>query len=211
MVKEIRSGLFLRTFGGKAEIMDGKTTLTADLHSWGSRTREILDNINGEIIVYSRDGVIKRWNLLSKVFSILTLKFYDLFKGKMDFTKEGLPYKKMGATFIARNGVLSTDNFLIDSPSMLVTGSGNLDIKKNEVDGYLAVSPLIALDSAIDKIPILRYILKEKKKGFLYVAYDIKGKIDDPSIEVSFVNTIGGKALEILKRIFLLPTEVFAS
>ena len=104
--------------------------------------------------------------------------------------------------------ILSTKDFLIDSPSMVITGDGEVDLKRDRLEGNIIVSPLVTLDRTIDKIPILRNILQGREKGFLSVAYKVKGPTDDPDISVSFVNTIGGKALNILRNILVLPKEL---
>jgi uncharacterized protein YhdP len=206
-INKIASSLFLQSFPAKNHVIDGNVTFYGSLDAEGASAKELFNGVNGNMTMYSKDGVIKRWNLLSKIFGLLN--FYDLFRGKVDFMNNGLSYKKMGAIFAVKNGVFHTNNFIIDSPSMLIIGEGDLDIKKKTINGNITVSPLIALDRTIDKIPILRSIVKEKSKGFLYAAYNVKGPLDDPDISVSFVNSIGRKTLEILKNIFILPTKVF--
>jgi uncharacterized protein YhdP len=203
---QVSAGLLLKSIGTKLEITEGKTNVNADLKSEGWTLRELAGPLEGEIVFYSRDGVIRRWNLLSKIFSLLNV--YDLFRGRIDLSQKGLPYKKMGASFTVKDGILRTGNFLIDSQSMLITGDGALDIGRNGVSGNIAVSPLVALDTAIGKIPILRNILTDEGKGFFYAAYKVSGPLDDPDIHVSFVNSIAGKTFEILKSILVLPIEV---
>jgi hypothetical protein len=204
---QISAGLLLQSVGAKSEITDGKTNVNVDLKSEGWTLRELAGPLEGEAVFFSRDGVIKKWNLLSKIFSLLNI--YDLFRGRIDLSQKGLPYKKMGASFNVKDGILRTGNFLIDSQSMLITGDGSLDIGRNGITGNIAVSPLVALDTAIGKVPILRNILTDEGKGFLYAAYKVSGHLDDPDIHVSFVNTIAGKTLEILKSILVLPIEIF--
>jgi len=206
-LSRIKGGLFLQTFGAKNEEIDGNAFIYGNISGVGSTLKSLISKADGNVTLYSRDGVIKRWNLLAKTFG--TLNIYDLLKGKVDFAKEGLAYKKMGANFIVTDGVFQTDNFLIDSPSMVVTGKGNLDFNSGEIDANLQVAPLIALDRTIDKIPILRNILKRKGGGFLYMACNVSGPIDDPLVQVSFANTVGSKTLEILRNMLFLPVEVF--
>ena len=157
--------------------------------------------------IYNSDGVIRKWNLLAKIFGALNL--YDLLRGKVDFGQNGLGYTKFGATFTGSKGVFHTSNFLLDSPSMVLTGNGQLDLNKNEIDGIVNVSPLIVLDRTLDQIPIVRTILKEPGQGFLYLSYYIKGPLDDPEISSNVISTIGSKTLETLKNILTLPIGVF--
>jgi hypothetical protein len=205
-LNRMRSNLLMKAFGAKAELADGRTGIYGKVESKGSTLEELAGNVNGNVAMYSRNGSILKWNFLSKVLGFLNL--YDSLRGKADLGKEGLPYNRMGATFIAKNGVLSTKDFLIDSPSMVINGDGDVDLRKEQLNGNLNVSPLVALDRTIDKIPILRSILRSKGRGFLSLAYKVKGPIDDPDINVSFVNTIGGGTLDILRNILVLPKEL---
>ena len=206
-LSRIRSGLFLQAFGGKNEEIDGNALIYGNLSGTGDTLQSLISKADGNVTLYSRNGVIKRWNLLAKTFGVLNI--YDLLKGKVDFAKQGLAYAKMGANFIVTDGVFQTDNFLIDSPSMVVTGKGNLDFNSKKIDASLQIAPLVTLDRTIDKIPILRNILKKKDGGFLYMACTVSGPIDDPTVQVGFANTIGSKTLEIFRNMLFLPVEVF--
>lgn len=206
-LSRVKSGLFLKAFGAQNGEIEGNAFIYGNLSGAGDTLKTLISRADGDITLYSRDGVIKRWNLLAKTFSVLNI--YDLFSGKVDLAKDGLAYTKMGATFIATDGVFQTDNFLIDSPSMVVTGKGNLNLNTREIDAGIQIAPLVTLDRTIDKIPILRNILKRKGGGFLYMACDVSGPVDDPEVKVSFTNTIGGKTLEILRNMLFLPVEVF--
>jgi len=203
----IKSDLFLKTFGDATEDIGGKMFLKGNLKSEGDSVIDLISNMDGDMAIYSRNGVIKKWNLLSKIFGALNV--YDLLKGKVHFGQNGLGYNKLGATFIVNKGIFHTNDFLLDSPSMVLTGNGDLDLNKREVNGIIQVSPLIALDRTIDKIPIVRNILKKRGQGFLYLTYDINGSLEDPEITPSLTDTVGSKAIELLRNILMLPKEVF--
>ena len=191
--------------GGR--VISGKTALFGRLSGSGSDFDSLLRDMEGSVTMYSRNGIIRRWNLLSKIFGLLNV--YDLFRGKVDLISTGLPYDKMGAVFEGQNGVFWTNDFIIDSPSMLITGRGELRPAEGIMNGKLTVSPLVTLDKAISAVPVLRSVIKEKKKGFLFVVYDVKGPVKDPHVSSAYVASIGNRALDILRNIFNLPTEVF--
>jgi hypothetical protein len=206
-VEDLKSEELVNAFKPDAEIIKGTWLAQGNVSAEGTKPKDWLAGMNGNITLYSSDGVIRRWNLLSKILGLLNV--YDLVRGKVDLSADGLPYTTMSASFNAKDGVFRTDNFLIDSPSMLITGTGDIDLKKDEVDGDITVSPLVTIDSIVGKIPIIRSIFRKKKGGFLYVSYGVKGRLGDPEVTVSFVDTIGGKALDIIKNIFTLPAGVF--
>jgi hypothetical protein len=201
--KNFESGLFLDLFGEKSHIIEGKSTISGSIDSSGKSTKDLIGSMKGEAAIFSRDGLIKRWNILSKIFGLQNIK--DIFRKNSSFAKDGLYYKRMGATFKIKNGIFNTNDFLIDSPSMLITGNGNMNAKDNEIDGVLTLSPLVAVDRTIDRIPILGRILKKKDKGILSLSFTIKGQADDPAISLNFTNSVGGKTIELLKNILVLP------
>ncbi|MCK9226438.1 MAG: AsmA-like C-terminal domain-containing protein [Syntrophorhabdaceae bacterium] len=203
----IGAGVFFAAMGGTSQEITGDAHIMGTLKSEGTTWKSLKANLNGDTSAYSRNGVIKRWNLLSKIFALLNV--YDLVRGKIVLGKDGLLYKKMGASFTIDHGVYHTKNFLLDSQSMVITGAGDIDLNKETIDATLEVSPLVALDRTIDKIPVLRSIIKNKNKGFLYVTYSVKGPFDDPDITTNYVGTVGTKSLEILRNILVFPKEVF--
>jgi len=205
-LNRIQGGLLLSAFGDTSGIFESRISLFGNVGSQGNDIQTLRSNLHGTLTFYSRNGVIKRWNLLSKVFGILNVTY--LIKGKINFGHEGLSYTRMGANFTAQHGVFHTDDFVIDSPSMLLHGTGNVDISTNRIDGSITVSPLVALDKFIDTIPIIRNILREKRRGFLYAVFSVNGPIDDPSITTNVMETVGGRTLEVLKNIFRLPAGV---
>jgi hypothetical protein len=205
--RKIKSDLALKALGSTTNDITGTAFISGNLSSEGASITDLIGNMGGTVTLYIRDGVIKKWNLLSKIFGALNL--YDLLRGKVDFGKDGLGYTKLGAAFTGNKGIFHTSNFLLDSSSMVLTGNGQLDLKKNEIDGIVNVSPLIVLDRTLEQIPILRTILKEPGQGFLYLTYSVKGPLGDPEIASNVISTVGSKTIEILRNILTLPKGVF--
>jgi len=203
----MKSDLIFEALGGKGKDITGITFISGSLASQGATVTSLIGNMDGTAVVYNRDGVIRKWNLLSKIFGALNV--YDLLRGKIDFGHAGLAFSKLGATFTGNKGVFQTTNFLLDSPSMVLTGNGQLDLSKKEVNGIIQVSPLIVIDRTLEQIPVLRNILKEPGQGFLYLSYSVRGPMDDPDVTPNVISTIGGKTVEILRNILVFPKEVF--
>jgi uncharacterized protein YhdP len=118
-------------------------------------------------------------------------------------------YKRLGASFNGNNGVFHTNDLLIDSSSMLVTGMGDFDVGKKEIDGRMTVSPLVATDKIINLIPLVRRIIRERKNGVLFFGYDIKGPARDPEITSSYVRSVGARVVYMLRNTFQLPKGVW--
>jgi len=92
---------------------------------------------------------------------------------------------------------------------MLITGKGSVDGKNKDVNGTITVSPLVTIDKTINKIPVLRSIFRDKDRGFVYASYNVKGNIEDPDINLNYVETIGGRTIDTMKNLLILPVELF--
>jgi uncharacterized protein YhdP len=118
-------------------------------------------------------------------------------------------YKRLSASFDGNNGVFRTNDFLIDSPSMLITGMGDLDAATKEIDGRMTVSPLVATDRIINLIPLVRSIIRERKSGFLFFVYSIKGPAQDPEVKSAYVRSVGARIVYLLRNTLELPKDVW--
>lgn len=191
---------------GSENILEGTGFITGSLRLRGRDAEELAASAEGTVSVASRKGVIRKWNLISKLLAVTNL--YDLFRGRVDLRKEGLEYRRLGATFEGRKGVFHTTNFFIDSPSMIITGTGDVSVAPRTMDGKMSVSPLVTMDRLISWIPFLRDIVREKKEGFIFFVYDVKGPLGDPEIKSSYVQSVGRRAFNILWNTLKLPKEV---
>ncbi|MGD0230887.1 MAG: AsmA-like C-terminal region-containing protein, partial [Syntrophorhabdales bacterium] len=136
-LRDVTAQEVLALFGGKQDIFEGTGSLSADLVFTGRDSHALAGSASGTVSISSGNGVLRRWNVLSKILALTNV--YDLFRGQVDLTREGLVYRRLSASFQGKDGVFHTDDFLIDSPSMLITGSGDLDLGRREIDGRMTV------------------------------------------------------------------------
>jgi uncharacterized protein YhdP len=155
-----------------------------------------------------KDGVIERFNILSKIFSILNVSQW--FKGRLpDLKTKGLPYHNMMATIHVKDGMASTDDFLVDSDAMRITLLGKIDLGKNLIDARIGVHPLVTIDTILSSVPIVGYILTGKDKGFISYFYEVKGNLDDPKIEAIPLKSITEPSWGVIKRLLETPLRPF--
>jgi uncharacterized protein YhdP len=154
------------------------------------------------------NGVIERFNVLSKIFSILNVS--QLFKGRLpDLTTKGLPYRQILADIYVKDGIASTEDLVIDSDAMKITLFGKLDVGKNLIDAKIGIHPLVTLDTVLSNVPIAGYILTGKEKAFLSFIYEVKGDLDNPKIEAIPIKSMGEGFLGIIKRLLETPLRPF--
>ena len=69
----------LALFGGKPDIFEGTGIDVGSLTLTGRDGEEMARSASGTVSVESRDGVIRRWNIISKILALTNV--YDLFRG----------------------------------------------------------------------------------------------------------------------------------
>ncbi len=180
----------------------------AELEGEGEDFQKIKSSLNGSLRLELENGAIERNNVLSKIFSLLNVSQY--FKGRFpDLKTKGLPFREVVAHFQIRDGVAMTEDFLVDSDAMRITGMGKIDLGRNQIDGKVGVHPLGAIDTVLSNIPIAGYILTGKEKAFLSFVYEVKGDLDDPKVEAIPIKSLGEGAFGIIKRILETPIRPF--
>ncbi len=204
---------FLRTLLDKKE--EEKISITGriyvdrvQLRGEGGDFQKLKETLQGELRLELENGVIERGNILAKIFSLLNVS--QLFKGRLpDLKTKGLPYQHIYATFQINNGVAFTDDFLVDSDAMRITAVGNVDLGRKRIDIKVGVHPLGTVDTILSNIPIAGYILTGKDKAFLSYVYEVKGDLDEPTIEPIPFKALGEGLIGIFKRLLDTPLRPF--
>jgi hypothetical protein len=179
-----------------------------ELRGEGEDFQKVKESLNGSLRFESENGVIEKFNILSKIFSILNVS--QLFRGRFpDLKTRGLPYHHIMANIHIKDGVASTENFLVDSDAMRITLLGKVDLGKNQIDAKIGIHPLVTLDTVLSNVPIAGYILTGKDKAFLSYVYEVRGDLDDPKIEAIPIKSVGEGLLGIIKRSLETPLRPF--
>lgn len=178
------------------------------LRGEGENFKKVKESLRGSLRLELDNGVIERGNILAKIFSILNVS--QLFKGRVpDLKTRGLPYQRISATFQVKDGIASTEDFLVDSDAMRITAIGKVDLGENLIDTKVGVHPLGTVDTILSNIPIAGYILTGKDRAFLSYVYEVKGDLDDPKIEAIPFKAVGEGLIGIFKRLLETPMRPF--
>ena len=204
---------FIRTLFRKGEeervIVTGRVHIDkVELKGEGEDFQQVKESLNGGLRFEIENGVIERFNVLSKIFSILNVS--QLLKGRLpNLTTKGLPFHQILANFHVKDGVATTDDFLVDSDAMRITLIGKIDLGKNFIDARIGVHPLVTIDTILRSVPIAGYILTGEDKGFISYFYGVKGNLDNPKIEAIPLKTIEEPSWGVIKRLLLTPLRPF--
>ncbi len=180
---------FLNWFGTTTTEMTGKVHLTGKLETVGKNDAERKQNLNGAFNLKIDEGTINRMRILVQILNLLDLSRWFTFQ-MPDLAKQGIRFRSITGNFAVTNGVYSTKNLLVDSNDLRMTGIGKIDLPKDELDFVVAVRPFAGIDSAINQIPILGRGIAAIKNSFLVASFNIKGKIDDPTITPAPLGTL---------------------
>jgi uncharacterized protein YhdP len=180
--------------------LHGSINLSGRISGKGGDFDEIKSSLNGNVYIKIDKGNIKRFHILSKIFSLLNV--YQILKFKLpDLITEGMPYDSITANFEIKDGIASTEDFLIESDSMRITAIGKIDTKDNNVDMIVGVQPFQTIDKIISNIPFAGRILTGDKRALIVFYYTVKGGIDDPKVTPIPLESLGEGVLGIVRRL----------
>jgi len=205
----------LKFLGPKAGVATGEARVTGTIRGHGRNPHGLYPSLNGKVDVLIENGRIfkSQERAIWKIISILNLP--AVLQGKVDLEKEGLPYNKISATVLARNGLFETENLIIDSPIVKITAAGNYDLPTDQIDMVWAVSPFGSYSQFLKTIPLFGRLFAGDRKGIATALFSVKGSIEDPEVAYlpmkSFATGLTGLAelaFDILKNTVMLPIDL---
>jgi len=107
-----------------------------------------------------------------------------------DISREGIHFSRISGDFKVSQGVYSTQNLVLDSDELRITGAGQIDVPKGELGFVVAVRPFPRVDSAVSYIPLIGPGLAGVKNSLLVARFNVKGPIDDPTIIPAPLSTL---------------------
>jgi len=185
----------------------GNLSLSANISMSGGNAEELKQSAMGTVTVRAEKGVLKKFSVLSKIFSLLNV--FQLAKLQLpDMAKGGMPYSAITFHASLKNGVIVTEDFFIDSNAMQISGSGRVDFLQKKLDCIAGVHPLQTLDVIASRIPIAGWIITDERGKLITAHFKIDGTWDDPKVTTMTAKSIGKGTLDIFRRIFRLPEKL---
>ncbi len=197
-----------RAVGVKKQEITGTVSSSGDLTARGNNAEELKKSSLGSFKVVCREGAIRRFQVLSKIFSILNVSQLLQFQ-LPDMVSGGMPYDEIKGTIAVKDGVLSTSDLFLKSNAMNISAIGSMDLAKEELNLTVGVQPLQTIDKLVNRIPIVGWILTGKDRAFITTYFEAKGKLDNPQVSAIPVKAMAKGVFNIFKRVFQLPTKIF--
>ena len=196
-IQAVPVATFLKWFDLTNADMTGRVNLIGNLQSIGKDGAERKQNLTGSFSLRIEDGTLQRLRILIQILNLLDLSRWFTFQ-MPDFGKQGIRFRSITGDFKVANGVYSTENLLIDSDDLRITGAGKIDVPRDALDFVVAVRPFAGIDTAIHYIPLVGRGIAAIKNSFLVASFNIKGSIDDPTIAPAPLSTLSEVFLGLL-------------
>jgi hypothetical protein len=205
----------LKFFGPKAGEITGEARVTGTIRGHGRNPHGLYPTLEGKLEILLENGRIFKSpeRAVWKIISILNLP--AVLQGKVDLEHDGLPYNKISATVVAHDGLLETENLIMDSPIVKITAAGNYDLPTDQLDMVWAVSPFGSYSQFLKTIPLFGRLFAGDRKGIATALFSVKGSIGDPEVTYlpmkSFATGVTGLAqlaFDILKNTVMLPIDL---
>jgi uncharacterized protein YhdP len=182
-------------------------TLKGDFYLEGEPGSNFLRSSLGGFSLQIKDGVLRKFPFLSKVFSLLNVSQILSFN-LPDMSQEGMPFNRLKSNFSLKKGILTTDELFVDSNAMNLSLVGNADLAEKKLDLVLGVKPLRTVDKIVTQIPIAGWLLTGEEKALITAHFEIKGESEDPEVTPIPITSVSEQVLGIFKRVLGLPGKV---
>jgi uncharacterized protein YhdP len=208
-LKKIAAERLLHALGTTRELT-GALSIEGELTAKGNTLAEVKASSLGNLRLHCEKGSLRKFPLLSKLFSILNVS--QLFKFKLpDMVSGGMPYDEIKATFSFKDGLVRTEDLYIDSEAMNISLVGQFDLVKDQLDVTIGVKPLQTIDKVVSRIPIAGWILTGKNKSLITTYFEAKGSLDNPTVKSIAAKSMAKGVFSIFTRLFSLPAKLFTN
>lgn len=209
-LNKVSAEQFMLAAGVKKQEITGALTLQGELTAKGKNADELKRSALGSAKVHSEEGKLRKFAVLSKIFSLLNLS--QLLKFQLpDMVSGGMPYNKITATLAIKDGVISSNDLYVAGDALNISAIGKVDLVKGELDTTIGVKPLQTVDKVLSHIPIVGWILTGKNKSLITAYFEAKGKLEDPQVTPIPVQSMAKGVFNIFKRVFQLPATLFTN
>lgn len=188
---------------GAGKLMDGRFDLQGSLFGAGPAA-DLRRLLGGPFRLQARGGRIYRFNLLTKIFSLLNIT--EIYRGELpDLVGQGFAYNRIDAAVQLEGGRLVVEEAVLDAPSMKIVCSGSVDLIGQQLDLTFLVAPLRTVDRIVSWMPLVSHILEGSLISFPVRA---SGDLRDPTLVPLSPAAVGAGLFGILKNIIKLPVTM---
>jgi hypothetical protein len=206
-LERVDAARFLRALDITREVT-GTLNVEGDVTARGETIADIKRTALGNVRLRLEDGSLRKFSLLSKIFSILNVS--QLLKFQLpDMVADGMPYNEIKGSFAISDGGIVTQDLFIASDAINISVVGNANMVREDLNFTIGVQPLQTVDKVINRIPVVGWLLTGKGKDFLTAYFEAKGKWSDPQVTAIPAQSLAKGVFNVFRRVFELPVRLF--
>jgi hypothetical protein len=208
VVREMSNEKLQQALEVQQGLISGKLAMDGFFIIHGSTTDDLIRSSNGLYHINISRGVLKKFPLLSKIFSVLNVS--QLFSLQLpDMASGGMPYDEIKGTLTLRDGVIVSNDLFMHSEAMNMSFIGKTDLVNQTADMTVGVQPLQTLDRSVRHLPVVGWLLTDEQKKFISVYFSVKGPWADISVTPVPVKSLTSAVMGIFRNLFQLPVKLF--
>lgn len=181
--KDVEGEEFFRWLHVRSGLIKGPITLDGQVRGSFASGRQWLHTLTGDLRLETRDGVLERYDLLSKILTLVNVTQWSKVR-LADLKTQGVPYRSIRGDLKIEKGVLSSMGIAIDSTIAMANLSGSYDLAQDSLAGLLSLRPLEQLDQVLDRLPIVGRIVQGPDGTIVIFYYRLEGPLKDPKVSL---------------------------
>jgi hypothetical protein len=192
--------------GGDDFSATGTYDLELDLSASGPPAG-LLGAARGNFRIAARSGRIHRSTALSRALAVDEVASRTQ-AGAADMRARGLEYQEIRAAGTFAAGRVHLDHGMLDSPSLGITVSGEIDVGNGSLALQGLVAPLDRVHQAMRGTPLVGRAFSE---ALVVVPVSVTGPITDPDVKVLAAAAVGATLVNVMAATLLLPVRLLDS
>lgn len=194
----------LPCLGVKQSLIEGPFSLDAELMGTPGDWR------GGHIDLQSDHGLIRRMDLLSRIFTVINFTDLLTWQNKSTTGHKGLEYNKLDIKTSVKDNVVTVKRLVLKGKGVNLSGRGTITLPQRRLNLTFFVAPLKMIDSVVTSIPLVGRALGGKKGSILTFPVAVKGPLADPEVTALPPGAIGKAAMEFVIDTLTLPFRILS-
>jgi len=189
------------------QTITGRLNLNSRFSSNFKTSKKLLRNMEGTFDFEVKDGKFKQMTLLSNILNMLNVAQLLVFK-MPEFSAQGMPFDLMSGRFLLKDLQLSTDDLVVQCPSMDFSVAGVLDFNVGELELLVGVQVFRTVAKVLGAIPYFGRKITGKGKTLTFAYFRARGPFDNPSVMPVPMKAIDNAILKIFKSVWEVPKDL---
>jgi hypothetical protein len=195
-IGDLRLEKIVPVLGVEALPLDGPLSLGGRIEGHIEGAEEMIAGLKGRLDAKIGPGTVYKvgriGNLLTKIFSITSIK--GVLSGRTidNLARDGLPFQSLTAQATFENGTLNLENMDFKSDTLDAVSQGTIDFVNREMMISADLVPFSAADTTLGLIPVAG----ETAQSLTQVHLEIEGPLDDPVIKSTQLNRLMEEAVK---------------